>query len=69
VAPRRSRLAQFGVEASETRSMLQDGLQLLLDGLRTGSMSNPESQYSPSPERTLCFVPIRSRIRRSGIPP
>lgn len=52
-------LAQFGVDAAETRAMFREALQLLLDGLRTGQMANPESRYFPLARANLVLRPYQ----------
>jgi alkanesulfonate monooxygenase SsuD/methylene tetrahydromethanopterin reductase-like flavin-dependent oxidoreductase (luciferase family) len=52
-------LAQFGVEAAESRAMFQEALQLLVDGLRTGRMSNPDGRYHPLVRADLILRPYQ----------
>jgi alkanesulfonate monooxygenase SsuD/methylene tetrahydromethanopterin reductase-like flavin-dependent oxidoreductase (luciferase family) len=39
-------LAQFGVEAKESRAMFEESFRLLIDGLRTGHISNATGHYT-----------------------
>jgi alkanesulfonate monooxygenase SsuD/methylene tetrahydromethanopterin reductase-like flavin-dependent oxidoreductase (luciferase family) len=38
-------LAQFGVDANESRAMFAEAFRLLIDGLRTGHIDNTDGQY------------------------
>jgi alkanesulfonate monooxygenase SsuD/methylene tetrahydromethanopterin reductase-like flavin-dependent oxidoreductase (luciferase family) len=52
-------LAQFGVDANESRAMFQEALSLLIDGLRTGHIDNADGHYTRFSGAKLILRPFQ----------
>jgi alkanesulfonate monooxygenase SsuD/methylene tetrahydromethanopterin reductase-like flavin-dependent oxidoreductase (luciferase family) len=52
-------LAQYGVNAAESRAIFQETFKLVIDGLRTGRMSNPDGKYVPLAGADLILRPYQ----------